>query len=137
MSLTLFTVDSSITGMLYRIAILNGPALQVREIPSSSIYFSLCLDETPLVTFSKDSKSRNGTVVKGTSETYKATDLCYLNGVFIDPGYIHDVLLTGLEPSTTYYYSCGMESVSCYNSCVQTALHYIKVSVITVGILHG
>ena len=100
--------------------------------------FLYVLDETPLVTFSKDSKSRNGTVVKGTSQTYKATDLCYLNGVFIDPGYIHDVLLTGLEPSTTYYYSCGVESVSCYNSCVQAALDYqLKFSVITVGILHG
>ena len=71
-------------------------------------------DETPLVIFSTDGKSRDGTVVEGTSRTYKATDLCFVYGVFIDPGYIHDVLLTDLEPSTTYYYSCGVESVSFY-----------------------
>ena len=62
--------------------------------------------------FSKDSKLRDSKTIEGTSKTYKATDLCYINGVFIDPGYIHDVLLTGLEPSTTYYYSCGIENVS-------------------------
>ena len=66
-------------------------------------------DETPLVNFTMDSQSQRGTVVAGTSRTYKATDLCFLNGVFINPGYIHDVLLTGLEPSTTYHYSCGIE----------------------------
>ena len=60
-----------------------------------------------------DGKSQRGTLVAGTSRTYKATDLCFLNGVFVDPGYIHDVLLTGLEPSTTYHYSCGVEGVSC------------------------
>ena len=76
----------------------------------TSLYIS---DETPLVNFAVGSESQFGTVVAGTSRTYKATDLCFLNGVFIDPGYIHDVLLTGLKPSTTYHYSCGVEGVSC------------------------
>ena len=73
---------------------------------------SVFLDETPLVKFSQDSKLRKNTTVGGTSNTYKDTDLCFINGVFIDPGYIHDVLLTALEPSTIYYYSCGIENVS-------------------------
>ena len=74
------------------------------------------------------SKYPNGTVVKGTSQTYKATDLCYLNGVFIDPGYIHDVLLTGLEPSTTYYYSCGVEGVSVLCT-VEMLVHSCKIPI--------
>ena len=47
----------------------------------------------------------------GTSRTYKASDMCgppaNLSAHFIHPGYLHDVLLTGLEPSTKYCYSCG------------------------------
>ena len=62
--------------------------------------------------FSKDSELRDSKTIEGMSKTYKDTDLCFINGVFIDPGYIHDVLLTGLEPSTTYHYSCGVENVS-------------------------
>lgn len=65
-----------------------------------------------MVVFNKNGNSTTGTAVNGQSKTYNATDLCFLNGVFIDPGYIHDVLLTGLEPSTTYYYSCGVKGVS-------------------------
>ena len=75
----------------------------------SNLFFS---DETPLVKFSKDSELRDSKTIEGISKTYKDSDLCFINGVFIDPGYIHDVLLTGLEPSTTYYYSCGVENVS-------------------------
>ena len=47
----------------------------------------------------------------GTSRTYKASDMCgppaNLSAHFIHPGYLHDVLLTGLEPSTKYCYRCG------------------------------
>ena len=84
-------------------------------------------EETPLVIFSKDSELHGGTIVQGSSKTYKATDLCFLNGVFIDPGYIHDVLLTDLEPSTTYYYSCGVEGVSrSFADAQQLCLHLVQ-----------
>ena len=49
----------------------------------------------------------------GTSTTYKASDMCEgkanITGPqnFIDPGYMHTVLLEGLLPSTTYYYRVG------------------------------
>ena len=43
--------------------------------------------------------------------TYKAADMCgepaRSDANFIDPGYFHDVLLTGLVPSTVYYYQYG------------------------------
>ena len=57
------------------------------------------------------SKTKLGSVAEGKSQTYTADDFCSLQGKFIDPGYIHDVLLTTLEPSTVYYYSCGVTGV--------------------------
>lgn len=49
------------------------------------------------------------------SKTYTANDMCSspANGTqFVDPGFIHDVLLTNLKPGTQYYYSYGSGKVS-------------------------
>ena len=50
-------------------------------------------------------------VSTGISRTYKASDMCgppaNLSAHFIHPGYIHDVLLTGLQPNTRYCYRYG------------------------------
>jgi hypothetical protein len=51
----------------------------------------------------------------GTTTTYKASDMC--EGIanivapqyFIDPGYMHTMLLKDLRPSTTYYYRVGTD----------------------------
>ena len=47
----------------------------------------------------------------GTWRTYKASDMCgppaNLSAHFISPGYLHDVVLTGLKPHTRYCYRCG------------------------------
>lgn len=49
----------------------------------------------------------------GTSLTYKAADMCELKAIvvgpqnFIDPGFIHTVVLQNLLPSTKYYYRVG------------------------------
>ena len=49
------------------------------------------------------------------SKTYTAADMCSEPATdvhaFIDPGYIHDVLLTNLTPGTKYYYSYGSMKV--------------------------
>ena len=69
---------------------------------------------------------------KGSSKTYKKSDMCgppaSTNG-FTDPGYIHDVLLTDLSPSSQYFYSYGSSKVSGYlvklnkRSSLQTSLY--------------
>ncbi|KAK3704751.1 hypothetical protein QZH41_009742, partial [Actinostola sp. cb2023] len=48
----------------------------------------------------------------GTFKTYKASDMCSSPANttgFRDPGNIHEVLLTDLKPSTTYYYQFGSD----------------------------
>lgn len=51
--------------------------------------------------------------VTGTSITYKASDMCEAEAnetgpqAFIDPGFMHTMLLSGLQSSTVYYYRVG------------------------------
>lgn len=77
-------------------------------------HFVVVLDDPPVVHYGKDSSLRF--TATGTSKTYQKTDMCgppaSLNG-FSSPGYIHDVLLTGLTPSTQYFYSYGSSKVCC------------------------
>ena len=46
------------------------------------------------------------------SRTYANTDMCGSPatdaGNFVEPGFLHEVLLTGLEPKTRYYYQYGI-----------------------------
>ena len=47
--------------------------------------------------------------------TYKASDMCgepaNNTAYFIDPGYLHDVLLTDLKPNTLYYFQYGSDNI--------------------------
>ena len=47
----------------------------------------------------------------GISKTYKASDMCAppanSSVYFRDPGYLHEVILTGLQPNTKYFYQYG------------------------------
>lgn len=51
---------------------------------------------------------------KYTAKTYSAKSMCAppanTTGYW-DPGYIYDVLLTGLKPNTRYYYTVGAGQV--------------------------
>lgn len=52
---------------------------------------------------------------KYTVNTYKGGDLCHSpanDTGFWNPGYIYDVLLTGLKSNTKYYYSILNEKAS-------------------------
>lgn len=52
-------------------------------------------------------------VASGTSDTYSKEDMLncernsYAVSYFIDPGFIHNVLLTNLKSNTKYYYRVG------------------------------
>ncbi len=52
----------------------------------------------------------------GISRTYTASDMCgppaNMSAYFIDPGYLHDVLLTDLTPNTQYYYQVSGTGIS-------------------------
>ena len=58
-----------------------------------------------------DGHGRLDRVSMGISRTYKASDMCgppaNLSAHFVHPGYMHDVLLTGLQPNTRYCYRYG------------------------------
>lgn len=66
--------------------------------------------DTPTVQYGP-SPDDLGHQATGTSRHYKASDLCSPPASspynFIDPGFLHDTLLTGLTPSTVYYYRYG------------------------------
>ena len=50
----------------------------------------------------------------GLTRTYNSTDMCgppaNTTRAFVDPGYLHDVLLANLMPSSKYYYQFGSSS---------------------------
>lgn len=68
-------------------------------------------DKTPIVEYGT---TRNlGLIVKGTSSTYSVDDMINCESSsqatinFLDPGFIHNVLLNNLKSKTTYYYRVG------------------------------
>lgn len=75
--------------------------------------FVFASDDPPVVHYGTR-PSYLGSIATGTSKTYKKTDMCgppaSLSG-FSNPGFIHDVLITGLIPSTQYFYSYGSYKV--------------------------
>eukprot|EP00731_Ephydatia_muelleri_P016712 Em0009g1136a len=67
-------------------------------------------NDAPVVLYGLDPDSLEGGAV-GSTRTYNYTDMCgppaNTSEAFVDPGYLHDALLTGLAPSTKYYYQYG------------------------------
>ena len=74
--------------------------------------FVFLVDDPPIVHYGTDSLLR--LTARGTTTTYKNTDMCGTPASsqgFFSPGYIHDVLLTDLSPSSQYFYSYGSSKV--------------------------
>ncbi|XP_064391303.1 uncharacterized protein LOC135339110 [Halichondria panicea] len=63
----------------------------------------------------------------GISRTYTASDMCgppaNMSAYFIDPGYLHDVLLTDLTPNTQYYYQVSGTGISSETMTFRTSPH--------------
>ena len=92
-------------------------ALRLVIFSSHSNAMSFVPDDTSVVKYGKD-PSAWSVVTANITKTYTAADMCAApaNGVqFVDPGFIHDVLLTDLSPGTRYYYTYGSEKVTVYN----------------------
>ena len=70
--------------------------------------------KVPVVHFSTLPLAGSGYTATGSSGTYHAADMCSAPAnqsgqqLFIDPGYMHRVLLRGLLPDTDYYYRFGL-----------------------------
>jgi len=68
----------------------------------------------PKCQYGFDSSSLNFQI-NGNTVTYKASDMCEGKAniigpqTFIDPGYMHTILLNDLRPSTIYYYRVGSD----------------------------
>ena len=65
----------------------------------------------PTVKYGLCDKGELDRTARGVSRTYAASDMCgppaNLSHHFVHPGYIHDVLLTALEPNIRYCYRYG------------------------------
>lgn len=65
---------------------------------------------TPVVRYGSSATSLTMSAT-GSSSTFTVEDTCFkdspLPKQWIDPGYQHDVVLSGLSPSTTYFYQYG------------------------------
>ncbi|KAM9958260.1 hypothetical protein ACTFIW_001121 [Dictyostelium discoideum] len=70
-------------------------------------------NDSPICYYSSDPNSLSNSVT-GITVTYAISDMCASpandTNYFRNPGYIHDVVMTGLLPNTTYYYYFGSEN---------------------------
>ena len=83
---------------------LTGDATQMR------VHWTTGTTSTPTVHYGTSVDNLKHTAT-GISKTYRASDMCgppaNLSLHFHDPGYLHEVLLTGLQPNTKYYFQYG------------------------------
>jgi len=79
------------------------------------VSFSTGSSGTPVASFGTENPPKTNRVTTGTSTTYGASDLCMEPanltepGKFSSPGILHTVVMTNLQPNTTYYYKVGLE----------------------------
>ena len=84
---------------------LTGDATEMRVQWTTGVQY------TPTVEYGLCDGGKLDRIAIGISKTYKASDMCgppaNLSAHFVHPGYMHDVLLTGLQPNTRYCYRYG------------------------------
>jgi hypothetical protein len=89
---------------------LTGDASEMRVQWTTGVQY------TPTVEYGPCDGGKLDRLSTGTSRTYQASDMCgppaNLSAHFIHPGYMHDVILTGLQPNTKYCYRYGSPGFS-------------------------
>ncbi len=84
---------------------LTGDASEMRVQWTTGVQY------TPTVEYGPCDGGKLDRLSTGTWRTYRASDMCgppaNLSAHFIHPGYLHDVILTGLQPNTRYCYRYG------------------------------
>ena len=87
---------------------------------------------TPIVEYGKKKDSLQQSS-RGQSSTYKANDLCQAPanitepGKFLDPGQLHHVTMTNLDPDETYYYRVGIGRTDRKGRATKT-IHWSEVN---------
>ena len=76
--------------------------------------FRILLGDAPTVWYGT-AKKKLDFKASATTKTYKREDMCAFPATsvfaFVDPGLMHDALLTDLKPGLRYYYRFGSEKV--------------------------
>ncbi len=89
------------------------------------VHWTTGTNSTPVVFYGLRQDHLNLTTT-GSSKTYKASDMCgppaNMTLFFLNPGYLHEVLLTGLEPNSKYYYKYGSHGVYSVVKSFKTSL---------------
>mmetsp|Transcript_20846 Transcript_20846/g.25810 ORF Transcript_20846/g.25810 Transcript_20846/m.25810 type:complete len:433 (+) Transcript_20846:5-1303(+) len=94
----------------------TGIHISVTNQPNKiRIHFTTGSEGPPLIMYGTNESSLNKFQI-GTSDTYKASDMCQSPanlmeaGKFTDPGMLHTVILDNLDPDTRYWYKVGIFS---------------------------
>ena len=89
---------------------LHGHLALTRDASEMRVQWTTGVQYVPMVKYGPCG-GKLDKIARGTSKTYAASDMCgppaNLSSHFVHPGYIHDVVLTGLMPNTKYCYRHG------------------------------
>ena len=90
---------------------LHGHLSLMGDASEMRVQWTTGVQYVPTVKYGLCDKGELDRTARGVSRTYAASDMCgppaNLSHHFVHPGYMHDVVLTALEPNTRYCYRYG------------------------------
>ena len=109
-SVELVAVSNKVTFVDGSEAPLHGHLALTGDASEMRLHWTTGVRYTPTVEYG-ECGGKLDKIATGMSRTYKASDMCgppaNISAHFMDPGYIHDVVMTGLKPKTRYCYRYG------------------------------
>ena len=109
---TLLAVSNKVTFRGGKSEPLQGHLALTEDPTQMRVSWTTGTSSTPVVYYGLSRNELNLSAT-GISKTYTISDLCgppaNTSIFFINPGFLHDVLLTNLEPKITYYYMFGSD----------------------------